>query len=326
MGLFDSLFGGATNKSLKQATATANTATSAAQNNAAGLLTNAAGNARTDLSGGVASALQSLLAGYGQGSSDLTNYAGQAAGAIGSGVNQAVDTVQGSNAAFQPFAATGTAANGMLGNALGLNGAAGNAAATSAFQASPGYQFQVDQATDAAARKAASLGMAASGNTMSAITGLAGNLANQEQGSWLDRLQGLASQGLSAAGSISGNNQAAGNYQYGGGGILANLLSQTGQSLATGDRALGTAQAGLQSGLGTAQASLDTGLGTALANNTWQGTNAINSANLGTAQQQDKVDSTNNGNFSKLLLGTPGTSDGGIAGSLLSGFRSGFKL
>ncbi len=54
-------------------------------------------------------------------------------------------------------------------DALGVNGADGNTRATQAFQAGPGYQWQVDQATDAAARKAAALGIAGSGNTLAEI-------------------------------------------------------------------------------------------------------------------------------------------------------------
>ncbi len=97
----------------------------------------------------------------------------------------------------------------MYADSLGLNGSGGNAAATAAFQASPNYQYQVDQATDAAARKAASLGMAASGNTLSAITTLGSNLANQEYDTWQNNLNGLGSQRLSAANAVSGNNAAA---------------------------------------------------------------------------------------------------------------------
>ena len=78
--------------------------------------------------------------------------------------------------------------------------------------------------------------MAGSGNTLQAITGLASNLANQEYGSYLDRLQGLSGQGLSAAGSMSGNNALAGNYQYGGAGTLAGILSNAGTSLAASIR------------------------------------------------------------------------------------------
>jgi hypothetical protein len=53
----------------------------------------------------------------------------------------------------------------MMLNALGLNGPQGNAAATAAFQSSPGYDFKVNQSLDALDRRAASRGMLGSGNT-----------------------------------------------------------------------------------------------------------------------------------------------------------------
>lgn len=278
MGFFDSIFGLGTSKSTQKAAGQANQLINATTGVTNQLLTDSADRAK----------------------GDITNYSGQARDALTGGVNQAVGTVQGSNGLFQPFASTGTAANGMLGNALGLNGQAGNDAATAAFQTSPGYQFSVDQATDAAARKAASLGMAGSGNTLDAVTRLAGNLADQQYGSFLDRLQGLGSQGLTAAGAISGNNALAGGYQYGGGGALATLLNGTGTNLGN----------------------IDSNLGTNLTNNAWNATSAVNGNNLSAARAQDVTDSNNNGIFSKLLLGGAGSSGGGgILGSVFSGFK-----
>jgi hypothetical protein len=62
----------------------------------------------------------------------------------------------------------------------------------------PGYDFAVSEATNAAARKAASLGIAGSGNTLDAIRDRAQGFANQEYGSYLDRLAGLISPALTA--------------------------------------------------------------------------------------------------------------------------------
>ncbi|CVI58774.1 hypothetical protein CFBP4996_19735 [Agrobacterium leguminum] len=108
-------------------------------------------------------------------------------------LNSAID-------AYQPWVDSGSAANTMYGNALGLNGADGNAAATGAFQTGPGYQFALDQGTQAALRGASAAGMLNSGNTLTALTSYGQGLANQEYGGWLDRLSGMSSQGLSAAG------------------------------------------------------------------------------------------------------------------------------
>lgn len=118
--------------------------------------------------------------------------------------------------AYQPWVTSGGAANTMYGNALGLNGADGNAAATGAFQAGPGYQFAMDQGTQAALRGASAGGMLNSGNTLTALTQFGQGLANQEYGSWLDRLSGMSSQGLSAAGGqASGYGGLADLYQTG---------------------------------------------------------------------------------------------------------------
>lgn len=102
--------------------------------------------------------------------------------------------------AYQPWVDSGNNARGMYDNALGLNGADGNAAATGAFQAGPGFQFALDQGTQAALRGASAAGMLNSGNTLTALQDRGNGLANQEYGSWLDRLAGNSAQGLQAAG------------------------------------------------------------------------------------------------------------------------------
>lgn len=112
-------------------------------------------------------------------------------------INQAID-------GYQPYVDAGAGAVTMQGNALGLNGADGNAAATEAFQAGPGYQFAMDQGTQAALRGASASGMLASGNTLTGLSQFGQGLANQEYGGWLDRLSGLSSQGLAATGGQAG--------------------------------------------------------------------------------------------------------------------------
>lgn len=112
-------------------------------------------------------------------------------------LNQAV-------AGYQPYVNAGKSATGMYSNALGLNGASGNATATGAFQEGPGYQFAMDQGTNAALRGASAAGMLNSGNTLTALTGYGQGLANQEYGGWLDRLSGLSGQGLQAVGGQAG--------------------------------------------------------------------------------------------------------------------------
>lgn len=76
-------------------------------------------------------------------------------------------------------------------DSLGVNGADGNARATGAFQAGPGYQYAVDQALEGINRKANAAGGLVGGNTLAALSDRAGNMANQEYGGWQDRLAGL---------------------------------------------------------------------------------------------------------------------------------------
>lgn len=157
----------------------------------------------------------------------LDSYLGQAKSALGQGFGQArtdLDTqYSGAIDRLNPYNQAGLNALGMYQNSLGLNGASGNSAATSAFQASPGYQWQVDQATDAAARKASATGALGSGNTLAAIATLGSNLANQEYSGWQDRLNGLGQQGQQAATTQAGLQGSWGNQQAG-------LGAQQGQS------------------------------------------------------------------------------------------------
>lgn len=153
--------------------------------------------------------------------------------------------------AYQPWATSGAQANTMYSNALGLNGADGNAAATGAFQEGPGYQFAMDQGSQAALRGASAAGMLNSGNTLTALTSFGQGLANQEYGSWLDRLKGSSDQGLQAAsGQAAGYGGLSSLYQAGTGnrlglesGVVQGLMGQNNQ-IAQGKEAQNSAQGG----------------------------------------------------------------------------------
>lgn len=172
-------------------------------------------------------ALASLGKGFAQGRDDLTTQFGGA-----------IDRLN-------PWVSAGTDALTTYQGSLGQGGQGARDAAVSQFQNSPGYQYAVDQASDATARKASALGALGSGNTMAAIADRAQNMQNQEYGAWQDRLNGLSTQGLQASGTQAG------------------LQGQLGQSLASLSGQQGNAEAGVYTGLA--------GLGV---NNLWQGTNA----------------------------------------------------
>ena len=119
-------------------------------------------------------------------------------GYLDTALNSALPYLQQGTNLYSPYVQTGQNANTMYANALGLNGAAGNQAATSAFQQAPGYQYSLNQGLDALDRRAASRGMLNSGNTNLDTIDYATNAANQGYNSWLSGLQGLGSQGLQA--------------------------------------------------------------------------------------------------------------------------------
>ena len=219
------------------------------------------GSASNYLSGGLANALASLYGGTGAAQGFLQGGAGQASGDISGGLGASLAALNqgyggqqavlgGLGSTFNPWSSPGASAQTMLANAQGLNGPQGNAAALSAFQASPGYQYQVQQALDQVNRAAAASGMANSGNTLTALQNRASDLANQGWQQWLAGLQGtgqtglaatgqqagigsqlgssLANQGLSTANVATGANQNLANIAQGTGNLMGNLAQQAG--------------------------------------------------------------------------------------------------
>lgn len=146
--------------------------------------------------------------------------------AINAGADAGIGRLGSAADLYRPSYQRGEGASQLYADSLGINGGDGNARAVNSFQAGPGYQFQVDQATDAAARNAAKLGIAGSGNTMSALATLGGNLANQEYGGWQNRLQGLGQTGMQAAGGISSALTGMAGIDMGRGTSLASIYGQ----------------------------------------------------------------------------------------------------
>jgi hypothetical protein len=101
---------------------------------------------------------------------------------------------------YTPLADLAGQGMGLYADAMGLNGQDGNARATGAFQAGPGYQFALDQGTQAALRGAAGSGQLASGNTLMALNRYGQGLANQEYGTWLNGLNGYNAMGQNVVG------------------------------------------------------------------------------------------------------------------------------
>lgn len=166
-------------------------------------------------------------------------------------------------------------ARAMYLNTLGLNGAEGNQAAVDAFHVSPGYQFQVDEANKNILRNGAATGNVLSGNVGIALNDRAQQLANQEYGTWQNRLSdqgnniykdysgvGAAYGGMGNAYTGQGNAYAGIGSAYSGAGNtlsnkasalnnLANLFANEGTGLASLDQWGGGARSGLYENLGT---------------------------------------------------------------------------
>lgn len=289
-----------------------------------------------------------IRTGYGQAQDRLDTAYGTSLGAIGQGFDNAQNALtSGYNTGrtslasigdlYQPFYDSGKSASAMYTNALGLNGAAGNKAATDAFQASPGYEWQVNQATDAALRKANASGLGASGNTLASLATLGQGLANQEWGGYLDRLSGQQAVGMQAATGIDNARRGLAAYDYGYGQDTANLAARRGTTLADLGTAFGNNSANLATGQATRLADLSSSLGTQNANlRANQGTTLANlGQNLADKQagfafdsartigdrmikQGEAGDSAANANDSIL-----GDTLGSLGGTLLSGVTGG---
>lgn len=110
------------------------------------------------------------------------------------------------------------------------------------FQATPGYQFAVDQGVGAIDAGAAAKGGLYSGKTMQDLNTFGQGMANQEFGNYYNRIAGGAGAGQAAAGQQA---QAGQNYATGGSNALANY----GNAAAAGAIGVGNA---LQGGIGNA--------------------------------------------------------------------------
>jgi hypothetical protein len=123
-----------------------------------------------------------------------------------------------------------------LGNALGLNGPSGNAAATQAFQNNPGYQFLINQATQGVDRNQAAAGMLGSGNTNLDLANQISGIANQGWNQYIQNLQPYQGAAQNAAQGIGG------------------LFSGLGQGINQNVTNQGQAAYGTQAGIGNANA------------------------------------------------------------------------
>jgi len=129
------------------------------------------------------------------------NYLNYGLGTLNETMPEQINALTAASDAYNPLASLGTKYSGagdMLLNALGVNGASGNAAATSAYHSAPGFTFARDQGLDAITRAGNAAGF--SGNTMVDAGKYATGFADQDYNNWLTNLNGLAGLGASTTG------------------------------------------------------------------------------------------------------------------------------
>lgn len=155
-----------------------------------------------------------IKTGTGQAVTAIDQGQGRSLASLKSGYNKDITAIKTAQHMFDPYAQTGLAAFNQYANASGVNGQAGYDQVVDNFRASPGYQYQVDQATDAVARKASSLGALGSGNTMQAVSDRAGHMADQEYDDYLGRINGIAQTGYNATQAQAGLQKNIGDLHY----------------------------------------------------------------------------------------------------------------
>jgi hypothetical protein len=139
---------------------------------------------------------------------------------------------QQANAALAPFSTTGVQADTQSANLLGLNGQPSADAAMKSFQASPGYQYQVQQGLQGVDAGAAARGTLVSGSTIKGEETVASGLANQDFGNYMSRLNSLSNFGITAAGGQASTDTSAAGAQANIAGNTATGLSNTLSSFA----------------------------------------------------------------------------------------------
>lgn len=271
-----------------------------------------------------------LGTGYNAATGAINTGAAGAQGYLGAGNTAAQGTLQAGGGAYQPLtelAGRFGQGSGLYADALGINGASGNQNAQQAFQAGPGYEWQLNQGIDAINRRANAGGMLQGGNANRSAIDYATGLANKEYGGWLDRLGAYnnlelgATQG--AAAGNQGNNLAIANLQNTGGQDQARVALGQGQNLAEIARDYYAKQAGADTGYGTAAAgnivgANNTGVNIGMGLAPKIGQTYMDSANA--EMQASKNQWTGLMDVAKLAVGAFGGVPGGGGGSTLGGW------
>ena len=128
--------------------------------------------------------------------------------------------------AVSPFQQAGTAAQTQLSSLLGLSGN-DNEEILAQLQSTPGYQYRLNQGTQALERSQAARGNLLSGRAVQEAQQLGQGLAEQSYNDYVKQLQQQAGQGLAAGATMSPLYQTGGNISAGQTYAEQNLLNQT---------------------------------------------------------------------------------------------------
>jgi hypothetical protein len=242
------------------------------------------------------SGLNFLQNAYGAGIGDINQYFPQAQQALQTNYTAGLAPVQQNVANAQ-------AGIQQLFNALGI-GPQGNAGMLATLQATPGYQFALDQGNQNVLRNQAATGQLTSGGTNADLLKFGQGLAEQTYNNYISQLQPFLGYGTSAAGQAL---QGYGNLGTG----LANSLQGQGTGLSGLNTALGQNVLGALQNQGAAAYGTQAGIGNAQANAAlaplMAGQNAWNLL----------------GNIAKLGVGAATGGAAGAGGTLGGNFLSG---
>ena len=165
------------------------------------------GNIDTSLASTITGALPGVLQ-AGVGTAGSLAAANAETNAYGNAITTQQNTLGNINNLWSTQQGLGVGADTALGSALGTNGAAPN---YSGFENMPGYQFAVNQGTQAIQRQAAAMGSAYTPNTAAAVGQYVTGTAASDYNTYISQLMGAAGLGSTANTQLQGANINAGN-------------------------------------------------------------------------------------------------------------------
>lgn len=246
--------------------------------------------------------------------------AGQAiSSAATSGIGQAQSYLGNVNSLYAPQTQLGNSAMSALGSAEGLNG---QPADYSGFENMPGYQFAVQQGTQAIQRQAAAMGSAYTPNTAQAVGQYVTGTAMQDYNTYISQLQNSAGLGAQANQTLAGANlQTAGNIEQLGmnsGMAQAGIYTGAGQTVAGAGGVNGSGTSGIGSLIGSGLNLLGSALGGSSSSNSSSGydpyagfdTSSLGNLNYGLSDNSSGTytptssDSSNLGSLDTSLSGS----------------------